>query len=312
MSALTPLSGTYLVGVVGVQGPGRPDVTFERQVQTVTREVLEPVETDGDKSIAPEQMQWTARHARGRGRDLGADGERPEVRTAAARQPRGESRRWPAGRATVPMRPSPPRWPTSTLRGVDGPVQFLLTDATYPTETFPITVNVTGGAPTRHEHGDLQAQHRRDHHGRRGQRRAARIFKVLNTNYITIDGSNAENGTTRDLTLENTSATSPTRRLVRLERHDADHQRIAQELRRPQRREHQFGRRDLRRHHRGQRRLLREHGSPEQQDREGLHRRLRERRHDAGERCRPDLRRQRAQHQRRQRDRDTSASTCRA
>ena len=40
-------------------------------------------------------------------------------------------------------------------------------------------------------------------------RRAPRIFKVFNTNYITIDGSNSVGGTTRDLTLENTSVTSP-------------------------------------------------------------------------------------------------------
>jgi hypothetical protein len=42
-----------------------------------------------------------------------------------------------------------------------------------------------------------------------GASASSAIFKIINTSYITIDGSNSAGGTTRDLTLQNTSATSP-------------------------------------------------------------------------------------------------------
>src|SRR5205823_598436 len=95
------------------------------------------------------------------------------------------------------------------LRGVSGPVRFLLTDSSYPSETFPITVNVTSaGVPTatntvtiKPNVGVITSVS--------GAAASTAIFKVFNTNYITIDGSNTVRGTTRNLTIENTSATTP-------------------------------------------------------------------------------------------------------
>jgi hypothetical protein len=93
------------------------------------------------------------------------------------------------------------------LRGVSGPVNFLLTDATYLTETLPITVNITNESlPTalntvtiKPNTGVTAAVS--------GAAAASQIFKILNS-YITINGSNS-GGTTRDLTIENTSVTTP-------------------------------------------------------------------------------------------------------
>jgi hypothetical protein len=94
--------------------------------------------------------------------------------------------------------------------GVGGPVRLLLTDASYPSETFPITINITnvnalpnatntvtikpasGAMPTI-----------------TGSAASNAILQVLNTNYIIIDGSNTNGGTTRDLTLTNTNTTVP-------------------------------------------------------------------------------------------------------
>ena len=94
-------------------------------------------------------------------------------------------------------------------RGVSGPVRFLLTDATYPSETFPITVNVTNeNVPTASSPVTIKPSAGVTATVA-GAGASTAILKVFGTNYITIDGSNAEGGTTRDLTLENTSATSP-------------------------------------------------------------------------------------------------------
>jgi hypothetical protein len=208
MAVLTPLSGTYLVGVSAYKEAGGGDVTFERQVQRVTREVLEPVEPlGGDKSLAPEQMEWKLVT-----REVEEETWVPLVNGQKFEQPLRVSREEDSG---LPAWSRDGAYATITaavadlnVRGVDGPVQFLLTDATYPTETFPITVNVTSAAPTptntvtfKPNAGVTTTVS--------GASASSAIFKVFNTSYVTIDGSNTESGTTRNLTLENTSITSP-------------------------------------------------------------------------------------------------------
>lgn len=94
------------------------------------------------------------------------------------------------------------------LRGVSGNTRFLLNDATYPSETFPIVVNVqnenvpssTKTVTFKPNTGVVATIS--------GAAAASRIFTIL-TNYVTIDGSNTTNGTTRDLTIQNTSTTTP-------------------------------------------------------------------------------------------------------
>ncbi|MCX6162110.1 MAG: right-handed parallel beta-helix repeat-containing protein, partial [Ignavibacteriae bacterium] len=95
------------------------------------------------------------------------------------------------------------------LRGVNGATRFLLNDASYTTgETFPITVNVANDTiPTavntvtiKPNTGVTAAVS--------GAAASSRIFSILNS-YVSIDGSNTTNGTTRDLTIQNTSVTAP-------------------------------------------------------------------------------------------------------
>lgn len=84
-------------------------------------------------------------------------------------------------------------------------VTFLLNDATYPTETYPIVINANGGASAvntltiKPKTGITTTI--------TGSANAGPLIKVLN-NYTTIDGSNS-GGTTRDLTITNTSVTTP-------------------------------------------------------------------------------------------------------
>jgi hypothetical protein len=94
------------------------------------------------------------------------------------------------------------------LRGVNGATTFLLNDASYPTETYPLTVNVAneGNFPTatntvtiKPNSGVTSAIS--------GTAASTQIFKVLNS-YVTIDGSNS-GGTDRSLSIQNLSTTAP-------------------------------------------------------------------------------------------------------
>ncbi len=93
------------------------------------------------------------------------------------------------------------------LRGVSGATRFLLDDASYPTETFPININVSSDfKPTSTNTVTI-----RPNNGVTatiaGAAANSRIFGIYNS-HIIIDGSNS-GGSDRNLTLENTSPTSP-------------------------------------------------------------------------------------------------------
>lgn len=93
--------------------------------------------------------------------------------------------------------------------GVTGPTRFLLIDASYTTnETFPLTINITNAnAPTSTNTITIKPNT-----GVtsliQGASVNAEIFLIMNS-YISIDGSNTTEGTSRNLTIENTSASSP-------------------------------------------------------------------------------------------------------
>ncbi len=93
------------------------------------------------------------------------------------------------------------------IKEITCPVTFLLTDATYSTsETFPIVVNINLGSSAvntvtiKTGPGNNAAI--------TGSLNNGALLKVLNSNTI-IDGSNTVGGTTRNLTISNTSITAP-------------------------------------------------------------------------------------------------------
>ncbi|MEI7663234.1 MAG: hypothetical protein WCK34_13585, partial [Bacteroidota bacterium] len=85
-------------------------------------------------------------------------------------------------------------------------VTFLLNDATYPSETFPIVINSNGGSSA------TNTLTIKANTGASpvitGSVNAGPLIKNLNS-YTTIDGSNTVGGTTRNLTISNTSVTTP-------------------------------------------------------------------------------------------------------
>jgi hypothetical protein len=93
------------------------------------------------------------------------------------------------------------------LRGVSGPTTFLLVDTLYSSETLPISVNVANiNLPTSTNtitikpNAGVSALIS-------GTSASAQVIKILSS-YVTIDGSNS-GGTSRNLTIQNLSATSP-------------------------------------------------------------------------------------------------------
>ena len=89
------------------------------------------------------------------------------------------------------------------LRGVAGPVRFLLTDADYSTgETYPITINVANeNLPTATNTVTFKPNTGVTSVITGGT--AQNIFGIYD-DYITFDGSNSIGGSTRDLTIVNT------------------------------------------------------------------------------------------------------------
>ncbi|MEI8049521.1 MAG: hypothetical protein WCI92_19240, partial [Bacteroidota bacterium] len=87
-----------------------------------------------------------------------------------------------------------------------GPFVLSLLDAAYPTETFPIVINANPGSSSTNTVRIKPASGVTVSIS--GASASGPIFKILN-NYTTIDGSNALNGTTRDLSITNTSVTTP-------------------------------------------------------------------------------------------------------
>jgi hypothetical protein len=94
-------------------------------------------------------------------------------------------------------------------RGISGPTLFSLVDATYPTETFPLQVNINNeNAPTSTNTFTIKPA-ATIIPTITGAVASNGIFTITNTNFVIIDGSNIEGGTSRDLTISNTSTTSP-------------------------------------------------------------------------------------------------------
>jgi hypothetical protein len=96
--------------------------------------------------------------------------------------------------------------------GVSGPVRFLLCDASYTTgETFPITFNITSNLPTSvntvtfKPNSGITCLIR----GAPTNDQACNPLLLIKSSYIIIDGYNSADGTSRDLTIENTGTIFP-------------------------------------------------------------------------------------------------------
>ena len=213
-----PLSGDYTVGLTLFNRIAGTNITFEKSVRKVMKEVVVPVpvsnqpaekgkenlSSESSTSLTPagtvqqvevEEVSW-----------IPMENGKVYEGNLYVKKDEQPNLDWPASINGV--------YPTITaavadldLRGVSGHTRFLLNDSTFTTETFPITVNILSSSLTdsgktltiRPNTGVTAAV--------RGAAASAQIFKILNS-YVNIDGSNS-GGSTRNLTIENTSATTP-------------------------------------------------------------------------------------------------------
>lgn len=87
---------------------------------------------------------------------------------------------------------------------ITGPVTFNLLDATYPSETFPITINANAGSSATNT---LLIKPAAGVNATISSTTAAVLIKINGADYVTVDGSN--NGTSSDnLTLNNANPTA--------------------------------------------------------------------------------------------------------
>jgi hypothetical protein len=95
------------------------------------------------------------------------------------------------------------------FRGVNGPTRFLLDDVSYNIgETYPIVVNLGNANLTTPSNSVIIKPNIGVTSTISGVSDYNPVFRII-SNYVTIDGSNSTNGTTRDLTISNTSTLSP-------------------------------------------------------------------------------------------------------
>ncbi|MBP9581652.1 MAG: hypothetical protein IT276_10445, partial [Ignavibacteriaceae bacterium] len=212
------LSGTYTVGLAAFNRITGNNITFEKSVQKVMKDVwvevpqvVEQVEKGKEsqvtaneisdkpagyfKSMEVEEISW-----------IPMQNGKPFTGDLFVKKSENPQMSFPDGIEGI--------YSTITAaiadlnsRGVSGTTTFSLVDATYPTETFPLIVNVVNeNKPTAVNTFTIKPAT-----GITatisGSSAAGPVLRILNS-YVTIDGSNAS-GTTRDLTIENTSTTTP-------------------------------------------------------------------------------------------------------
>jgi len=93
-------------------------------------------------------------------------------------------------------------------RGVGGAVRFLLLDANYASETLPLNININNVNKTTATNTFTIKPSTGVTAAISGAADAGRVFDIRDS-YVTIDGSNTAGGTTRNLTITNTSTTTP-------------------------------------------------------------------------------------------------------
>jgi len=205
-----PLAGDYTVGVLAFNRASGKNITFDRVVTKVMREVYEAGNNDnsGIKSEVAASTSLSTVSGTKVMREVeeisyvpmenGRVYEGP-LYVKRSEDPNLSSDAGAGVYATITAAVN-----DLNLRGSSAAVRFLLLDATYPSETYPITVNYATASSTntltiKPNAGVTTSIS--------GAAVGGPLFKIRNS-YVTLQGSNS-GGSTRDMTIENTSATTP-------------------------------------------------------------------------------------------------------
>ena len=205
-----PLAGDYTIGVALFNSITGKNITFRKEVTTVRKEVNVPVNRDNNVTKSETASEYTS---------MNSDGEivMQEVEEVAY-VPYNNGERFTgelfASREEYPNLPLDAGvgvFATITdavnsinLNGSSAAVRFLLLDASYTSETLPITINYATASAV----NTLTIQPNTGVTSSiSGAAANNAIFSILSS-YVSIQGSN-NNTVTRDLTITNTSTTTP-------------------------------------------------------------------------------------------------------
>ncbi len=195
-SVVVPLSGVYTVGLSAFNKATGKNVYFETKTIKVKMD-LSKADSWLDTTPAPDKND--------KGHKIERSNKIVEVnKTIKILMENGR----PFNRDFYKTEESLGIYPTVTeavndlnLRGVSGPVTFLLVDTDYPNETYPIAVGEVAGVSSTNTVTFKP-----------GPGVVARIpgavdqststFQLAGADYIIVDGSNTSGGTTKDLTIE--------------------------------------------------------------------------------------------------------------
>ncbi|QQS35336.1 MAG: hypothetical protein IPM56_13930 [Ignavibacteriales bacterium] len=205
-----PLSGPYTVGSALFNSLTGRNITFERRVQTVMKEVwVETPVTEKQNSLTQSSDKPAGRYEMREVEEISfipMENGKPYTGDLYVKKATNPEINFPAGTEGV--------YATITaavndlnLRGVGGATTFLLTDATYTTETLPIVVNIISASLPTAVNTVTIRPNTSVTASISGASASAQVFRIRNS-YVTIDGSNS-GGTDRSLTIENTSTTTP-------------------------------------------------------------------------------------------------------
>lgn len=218
-----PLAGDYTVGLSLFNSISGRKIYFEKVVEKVVKEV--PVEENNVEEFIAGKGQEPKPDAAELSSPYAGNGKTKLVTVEEVRWIPMENGKVYDGPLYVKKAESPEiDFPDGTmgvyatitaaindlnLRGVSANTRFLLVDTSYSTgETYPIVINVQNiNMP-----GSTKTVTIKPNTGVNatinGVAPSTQIFKIL-TSYVTIDGSNTVGGTTRNLSIINSSTTSP-------------------------------------------------------------------------------------------------------
>jgi hypothetical protein len=207
----TPLAGSYTVGFTAFRNLTGKNITFERIVSRVMKEVWvensvtekseTPVEPSGAfEMMEVEEINW-----------IPMENGQPYSGDLYIKKNENPQLNFPDGiegiYATITAAVA-----DLNIRGVSGATTFLLDDASYLTETLPITIDINNEFMTTAVNNVTFKPNTGVTSLISGSSTASTSVFKLNgpgANYIVFDGSNS-GGTSRNLTVENTSTSTST------------------------------------------------------------------------------------------------------
>lgn len=205
---LSPLVGDYTVGTALFNRATGKNITFEKTVKKVLMEVYERVESNDRRNSSiknDENFSLISNDHRKVMKEIEevtyAPMENGKVYDGPLYAKRSEFPNLPGDAGAGVYATITAAVNDLNFRGVSAPVRFLLLDATYPTETYPITINsIIGGSAV----NTFTIKPNTGVTTVVSGSAASGLFKLNGADFIRLDGSNTD-GSDRSMTIANSN-----------------------------------------------------------------------------------------------------------